>query len=254
MSSNSDFGLAGVEAASLDRVPNLFLLDTSYSMTGETTDIEGEEKAKIKQVNDGLEIFTEEISDDNKAEISIDVSIVTFGDDVTVEQEFQPINDAWIDGDGPPELNAVGTTPMNQAIVEGLQHLEEYKDAVDDQNLPRKRALVWLLTDGEPDYGPGSQEWDKAQSLIEKGTDEDRLFFYAVGIGDDADIGTLEELVSPADESDVAAFQLEENMFKEFFRIASKSATGSVTGEGETAEDTLEEDTEAMAQQDLSDN
>lgn len=255
MTSDNEYELAEIGAKSVARVPNLFLLDTSYSMTESTQDMNETEKEKIEQVNEGLEIFTEEIGENQLAEVGVDVSLVTFGSDVTVEQEFQPIKDAWIEGDGPPELSAEGSTPMNRAIVEGLQHLQEYKNAVDDKGLGRKRALVWLLTDGRPDNGPGTQEWDKAQSVIRKGTEQDRLFFYAVGIGDEADIDTLNELISAADDqNDVAAFTLDEKMFKEFFRIASKSATGSVKGESETAEDTLEGDTETMAQQDLSDN
>lgn len=252
-----DFGLAELEAneKTIARVPNLFLLDSSWSMSEETKDLNGNTKQAIEQVNEGMELFTEEIGSERKAKWGVDVSVVSFGGDVSVEQDFKPIQDAWMEGSEPPELAADGTTPMNKAIVKGLQNLQTYKDAVDKQGLSRKRALVWLLTDGQPDNGPGTKQWDKAQSLIEQGTEEDRLFFYAVGIGDEADMDTLDELVSAADdEQDVAAFKLDENMFKEFFRVASNSASGSVTGESESAEDALEDDSDAISQQDVNTN
>ncbi len=42
---SSDYGLGDVEAQ-VARVPNLFLLDTSYSMTEETRNEDGEKKRK----------------------------------------------------------------------------------------------------------------------------------------------------------------------------------------------------------------
>ena len=225
------------------RVPNLFLLDTSTSMKG----------SRIDQVNNGLEQFVREVAGDQEAEWAIDVSIVTFGGDISIEQPFEPVSDAWMGGDGnpnPPSLNASGTTPMCEAIYEGLEHLEDYKDWLDGNGYTRKRALVWLLTDGEPDNGPGTSEWNAAQDMIERGTgvpdDEDiHMFFFAAAVGDDAGKATLEELVSVGNQDVVAAFDLQEHMFEELFEVASKSAKGSATGDGgETTEEMLPEDIE----------
>ncbi len=240
---SSDYGLGDVEAQ-VARVPNLFLLDTSYSMTEETRNEDGEKKEKIQQLNEGLELFKQEIGNDFQAEAGVDVSLVTFGGDVSIEQEFTPIKQ-W----DPQTLSANGTTPMCEAIVRGANHLEDHKDAVEDQGLSRKRALVWLLTDGRPDNTQGSQDWDQAQSVLRDGTAGDHFFFYAVGIGDEADMNTLEDLISATeDEGDSQAFTLSEGNFKEFFRIASKSATTqSKGGESENAES-------LMAQQDPGDS
>lgn len=234
----SDYGLGDVEAQ-VARVPNLFLLDTSWSMTEESRDENGDKREKIELLNEGLELFKQEIGNDFQAEAGVDVSLVTFGGDVSIEQEFTPIKQ-W----DPQSLSATGSTPMCEAIVRGANHLEDYKDAVEEQGLSRKRALVWVLTDGRPD-NKGSQEWDQAQSVLSDGTAGDHFFFYAVGIGDGADMDTLENLISAAeDESDAQAFRLSEGNFREFFRIASKSATTqSKGGESENAES-------LMAQQD----
>lgn len=244
MSSNeeaeADHGLGEVDQQSIARVPVLLLLDTSWSMTNKTRDEDGNKRRKIDQLNDGLETFKQEIEEDFQTKHAVDVSVVTFGGDFEIEQEFDTLQN-WT----PPDLDATGTTPMCEAIGRGLQHLEKRKGAINDQNLQRKRALVWLLTDGKPDNTSGT-EWDKAQSVIEDGTNDDAFFFYAVGIGDDADMDTLEELISAGDDDDVASFRLEEGAFKEFFEIVSASASmqSQGAGEGDTAEDIAQEPTD----------
>lgn len=241
MSSAEDFGLGDV-GGQFARVPNLFLIDTSGSMTRKSKDKDGNEKAKIEQVNEGLKLFKQEIKNHFDAYEGVDVSIVTFGSDVDIKQEFTPIKD-WT----PPQLDASGTTQMCEAIVEGAYHLEDYKDAVDGKGLSRKRALVWLLTDGRPDNRAGSQEWNNAQDTIERGTGENHFLMFAGAIGDEADKGTLEDLVSVTDDSDASAFGLDDNAFKEYFRIASKSAT-TQSEEGKT------DTSDLMSQQDLDEN
>jgi uncharacterized protein YegL len=136
---------------------------------------------------------------------------------------------------------------MCEAIGKAVQHLEERKNAIDDKGLQRKRALVWLLTDGRPD-NTGGKAWDDAQSVIKKGTEDNHFFFYAVGIGEESDLQTLDDLVSAApDSDDVATFPLEGGQFKEFFRLVSASAeaqSGEAGGgdSGDSAEEMVQED------------
>lgn len=219
------------------RVPNLFLLDTSGSMRKKTKDSQGQKRRKIDQLNDGLEFFNEEIGEDFEAREGVDISLVTFGGGVSVKEDFQPVKESWVEGSGPPTLNAGGQTPMCRAIIEGLHNMEDYKDKVDNEGLARHRALVWLLTDGRPDNDSGSK-WDKAKRNIEKGAANDAFFFFAVGIGDEADMGTLRDLVSGVDDDDKAVFNLDEGQFKEFFVRASESARKQSKGKGgNTAQD-----------------
>lgn len=227
---NSDYGLGQVQAQ-VKRVPNLFLLDTSGSMRKETEDPDGNTRKKIDQLNDGLELFNDEIGSDFEAREGVDVSVVTFGGGVEVEQDFRPIKE-WVEGSGPPELSASGQTPMSEAITKGLENLKNYKDSVDNNNLGRHRALVWLLTDGRPDNTTGDK-WDAAQQSVEAFTQNESIFFWAVGIGEEADTQTLSNLVAgcPDDATDV--FNMEQNKFNEFFKLASASATGASKGEGE---------------------
>jgi hypothetical protein len=82
-------------------VPTRLLLDTSHSMTHETADEDGTERRQIDQLNDGLELFKQEVEDGFKTERAVDISLVTFGGDVSVGQEFSEIDD-W----QPPTLSA----------------------------------------------------------------------------------------------------------------------------------------------------
>lgn len=235
--SQNDYGLGGVDAR-FERVPNLFLLDTSGSMRKKTEDQDGNERRKIDQLNDGLELFNKEIGEDFEAREGVDVSVVTFGGDVNIEQEFAPIKDTWVEGSGPPQLSPGGQTPMCEAITKGLENLKNYKQAVDDEDLGRHRALVWLLTDGRPDNDSGNA-WDAAQQSIESFTQNESIFFYGVGIGDEADIGTLEGLVAGCPDNSTDVFPLEEGKFEDFFKIASASATQASKGGGEESADDL---------------
>lgn len=227
MSSVEDFGLTEV-GGQFARVPNIFLIDTSGSMKAKAKNKDGQKSKKIEQVNKGLKLFKEEIKNHFEAYEGVDVSLVTFGNDVEIKQDFTPIKD-WT----PPQLDAAGSTPMCEAIIEATYHLEDYKDAVDSQGLSRKRALVWLLTDGRPDNSDTSQEWNNAQETIKRGTNNGHFLMFAGAIGNEADKNTLENLLSVTDDSDASAFKLDDNAFKEYFRIASKSAT-TQSEQGET--------------------
>lgn len=232
---NAQAEFANQPPTNVARVPTLLLLDTSHSMNQQTKDEDGNKRKKIDQLNDGLQLFKQEIDDDFKAERAVDVSLVTFGGDVSVEHEFSEIGD-W----QPPNLSASGGTPLCEALVKGANHLRDYRNHLRDDNVPLKKALVWVLTDGRPTDDGGSL-WDKAQTVVEDGTEDGELLFYGVGIGDGADTSKLDNLASAApDESKVNVFQLESGMFKEFFRIVSESAQAqSEGGDADDADDNL---------------
>jgi len=212
------FGLDQVEPTEA-RVPNVLLLDSSGSMSWKTTAPDGSKHRKIELLNEGLELFKEEVENDYQTEKAVDLSLFTFGGSVDQVQEFTPI-EQWT----PPKLNASGGTPMCDAIVEGTDHLGDYTNEVDDEALPRNRALMWVLTDGEPDMNRGSDDWELAQEVIEEGTKDNHFLFYAVGIGDDANMDKLEDLISVAEDGNAMAFQLDKGQFKEFFRIVSETS------------------------------
>ncbi|WP_338740523.1 vWA domain-containing protein [Haloplanus salilacus] len=211
----SDGGLEDVPPT-VERTPTVLILDTSYSMTTETPDGQGGTESRIDQLNEGLQYFKSEIEEEEHAETRVDVAVVSFGGEVTVEQDFSPIQN-W----DPPTLSPSGNTPMGEAIEKAVNLDEDRKQQYRDNGYAYNRPIIWLLTDGQPtDMNPGDQQWQTAQNLLERGTDEDHFLFFAFGIGEEADMDTLDELVSVTDKDPVA---LDEGMFQELFEIVSNS-------------------------------
>src|ERR1051326_8776445 len=84
------------------RCPCVLLLDTSKSMTGQP----------ITALNQGLQVFRDELLKDTLARQRVEIAIVTFGGVVQVIQNF-----VTVDNFPPPTLQAQGQTPMGTAIL-----------------------------------------------------------------------------------------------------------------------------------------
>lgn len=228
---NDDFGEQQMTNAA--RIPTVVLLDISGSMSGKP----------INQLNEALEQYKKEIGEDYKTEKAVDISIVTFGDgDATIDQSFTEMSN-W----QPTELSAGGSTPMCEALIKGVNHMEEYRNHLNDSNTPTKKGLVWVLTDGKPTDENQSWKnsntetyWNKAKSLVKQGTDKGDLLFYFVGIGSNADMSKLEELADAAPDADrfegerAQTLELDEGMFQEFFKVLSESQRAQDRGEDGT--------------------
>ncbi|MGI0483604.1 vWA domain-containing protein [Geminocystis sp. CENA526] len=61
-----------------NRCPVILLLDTSGSMAGEP----------MKELNEGIRAFKEDVLKDTQATLSVEISIITFGETVNVIQDF----------------------------------------------------------------------------------------------------------------------------------------------------------------------
>lgn len=203
-------GLGPVDPT-LERTPTVLILDTSHSMNQAPN---GE--SRIDQLNEALEFFKNEIAEHDHAKTRVDIALATFGGDVTVEQDFTTFED-W----DPPKLDASGGTPMGEAIETAVKLDEERKEEYRNNGISYNRPIIWLLTDGGPtDMDEGDQTWNRVQDMLEQGTDESHFLFFAMGIGEGANMDVLNELVSVTDED---AIELEEGKFMEVFRIASNS-------------------------------
>src|SRR5215208_6780547 len=86
------------------RCPCILILDTSGSMQGEP----------IRQLNEGLAAYKQDLMSDSLAQKRVEVAIVTFGPvnvavDFTTAEHFEP-----------PVLSTTGDTPMGAALNKAI--------------------------------------------------------------------------------------------------------------------------------------
>lgn len=166
------FGNAEFAENPENRCPVLLLLDTSGSMQGQP----------ITELNEGLQLFRDELFADLLAAKRVEVSIVSFGPvkvqaDFTVIQYFQA-----------PTLAASGDTPMGAAIEQGLELLQRRKDIYKANGISHYRPWIFLITDGGP-----TDSVVLATQLVKEGEDKKKFLFYAVGV-DNANMENLKAI------------------------------------------------------------
>jgi uncharacterized protein YegL len=145
-----------------NRCPVIFVLDTSGSMQG----------APITALNEGIKTFKQDVLRDTQAMLSVEASIITFGDGVKQIQDF-----VTIDHFEPPQLKADGLTPMGEAINLALNVLEQRKAVYKTNGIPYYRPWVFLITDGAP-----TDAWQSASQNLRQAETENRLLFFSVAV------------------------------------------------------------------------
>ncbi len=156
------------------RCPVVLLLDKSGSMAGQP----------IQQLNRGVAVFKQSVEQDELAALRVEVAIVSFGP-VETSQDFVTI-DQFV----PPQLQAMGGTPMQEAIISGLDLLENRKTDYKNNGIPYYRPWVFLITDG------GTGTWQAAAQRVRQGEKDKKFSFFAVGV-QGADMGILSQIAPP---------------------------------------------------------
>ncbi|MEM7734270.1 MAG: VWA domain-containing protein [Deinococcota bacterium] len=158
------------------RVPCLLLLDTSHSMAGEA----------IAALNEGLQTFKRDIMQDALARRRVEVAIISFGNrGVNLVQDFVTVDDFE-----PPVLTAGGSTPLGQALEDGLALLRTRKDVYNQAGVQYYRPWVFLITDGAP-----TDAWQQQAAQIQQEEATRGLSFFCVGV-ERADMTTLAQIAS----------------------------------------------------------
>src|SRR5208283_2613146 len=183
----------------------MLLLDTSGSMEGD----------KIRQLNEGLNFFKEDILQDDLARKRVDLAIITFGEGVNVVQNFSSVENV-------PEmqLTAEGLTPMGYALSMAMDLIEQRKNEYKVKGVDYYRPWLFMITDGEPtDMKPGDPKWNSVISRIQEGESSKKFLFFTVGV-EPANMQILKEL-SPQNRQPL---KLKKDKFREMFSWLSKSA------------------------------
>jgi uncharacterized protein YegL len=141
----------------------------------------------IRELQDGLTKYIDELAADSLAKRRVEVAVVTFGGPPQVAHAF-----ATADRFVVPQLTASGDTPMGQAIVTGLDLLRQRKSELVSHGIPQYRAWVFLITDGGP-TDDRTAAWSDAVQRLHDGEQKKSFLFFAVGV-QGANMAKLAEL------------------------------------------------------------
>src|SRR5436305_11843510 len=143
-------------------------LDISGSMHGD----------KIRQVNEGLAAFRDDVLSDELARKRVEAAVVTFGSTVTLAQGFTAM-----DNFSPPAFRADGSTPMGGAILRSIEAIRERKASYRLVGTDYYRPWIFLITDGEPtDMRPGDDLWRRVIDEVHGGEAAREFLFFGVGV------------------------------------------------------------------------
>lgn len=145
------------------RCPCILLLDTSGSMGGDP----------INELNAGLKAFQQALLEDSLAKLRVEVAIISFGEGVTLEQDFVTVENLQT-----PTLYASGSTPMGEGIQLALDKIDERKKTYKTNGISYYRPWVFLITDGEP-----TDQWQPAAGRVQQLEASKGVAFFSVGVG-----------------------------------------------------------------------
>lgn len=160
------------KAPAAKKLPVILLLDVSGSMSGE----------KIDELYDSVVTMVDTFVDEQKKETIIDVSIITFGNEVILHTPYTSVID--LQKKGINKFNANGMTPLGVALTMA-------KDMIDDKaTAPSNiyRPAVVLVSDGMP-----NDSWKAPLDRFIKDGRTAKCQRFAIAIGNDVDRKMLEK-------------------------------------------------------------
>jgi uncharacterized protein YegL len=179
-------------------------LDISGSMSGD----------KIRQVNEGIAYFRDDVMSDDLARKRVEAAVVTFGTRVVLSQGFSSMDDF-----APPKFNADGSTPMGEAILRSIELIRERKAAYRRMGTDYYRPWIFLVTDGEPtDMKPGDDMWRRVTEEVHGGEAAREFLFFGVGV-EPANMDVLRRICPP----ERPPLQLRPGRFRDMFEWLSRS-------------------------------
>lgn len=201
MNEQTPFG-AAIEFAENpeNRCPCVLVLDVSASMSG----------APIRELQQGLKQYADELLSDSIARKRVEVAIITFGDSVRTESAFSTADSLLM-----PQLTANGVTPMAGALLEAVRMVEERKAEYRSHGVQFYRPWIILITDGAPT--DGDSLWATAVTELKRVTDQKGCTLFVVGVtgADFAKLGELPAMNGPQ--------KLDGTRFKDMFLWLSQS-------------------------------
>jgi uncharacterized protein YegL len=204
------------------RVACAFLLDTSWSMSGEP----------IAQLNQGYKTFCSEVNEDPLARKRTEVTVITFGNTAEVAVPFQEGRDLQ-----PVEFSPSGATPLGAALDLGLDQLEARKQSYKEAGLEYFRPWLIVITDGAP---TDPEHYAAAARRVREAEGRKGVVVFAIGVNE-ADMDVLAQLSDARKPAKLAGLR-----FRELFQwlsssmgAVSRSVPGTSDDEVARAEDEM---------------
>ena len=195
------------------RCPVVLLLDTSSSMEG----------TPIKELNDGLRQFIQDIADDEAASRSVELEVITFGSHANIVMPFATICDMERN---PAPLTAQGHTSMGAGMRLTLDSLKSRRKRYRDNGISSYRPWVFLMTNG----GPNDNDWEQPAEELRKLGESGKIQYVGIEIEDDADHDVMCQILP----KQPGPIKLKGLRFKQFFRWLTdsmKSVSASAVSE-----------------------
>lgn len=180
----------------------VLVLDVSGSMSG----------SPIRDLNNGLQDFYDEISNDPTTSQRLEVAIVTFSDVVST---IQP--PALVENFAMPRLSTGGMTATVSAVREAINLVAARKAWYKTTGQRYYRPWIILMTDGEPD---NDQDVEGLAQQIKMDTADSvkKYTFLPIGVGEYANMGILAKI-----QGTIPPMKLKGTKFSSFFQWLSAS-------------------------------
>ncbi|ANG65134.1 glycosyl transferase family 2 [Marinobacterium aestuarii] len=175
----------------------MVVLDTSGSMSGQP----------IRELNDGLQRFLESLNRNEVAACSVEVGVITAGQQVDVVLPFV----SAMNVDGFQRFDASGPTPLGAAVELALDTLEKRKGEYRKTGVAYYQPWLVVISDGAP-----TDHWQSAAQRAKTLSGNRKMVALAVGV-QGADMQVLGEF------SNRPAIPLDGLKFGEFFEWLSAS-------------------------------
>jgi uncharacterized protein YegL len=192
------------------RLPVVVTLDTSASMHGEP----------LRELQEAMRLFLAEVAADPDASASADIALITAGGEVAVHRSF-----GLASSGGAAPLRARGDTPLGRAVGAAIDLLDQRKAQYKAAGTPYLQPWLVILTDGKP-----TDEFQSVGARTARLVADKKLTVFPVGVGPEADLGTLKLLAGG-----ITPLRLKGLAFAELFKWLSASvacASRSTPGQG----------------------
>lgn len=185
------------------RCPVVLVLDCSSSMIEKRP---GDSLSPLDALNVGLDSLVSELNRDPLAKRRVEVSVVTYGSEVTPATNFATVDSLIL-----PTLVPSGITSTGAAVIEALNALDARKKTYRENGISYFKSWGILISDGL-----STDNTDEAVKRVRELEDKGSIAFFAVGV-EGADLDALGKFSSRG------AMKLEGVKFAEFFQWLSAS-------------------------------